>query len=163
MNKKVLVVIVAVLVLILAAGIIFVTQAGKSTPEAQPTVSQDSNVETEGAGETQQNQQLVENDSETEDAPVDATLPPEEEDNFEIPTGTEDTALIPGMPEVEMPVDDDGKVTYEEYHAMSGEQQAAFINTFESYDAFFEWYNAAEQEYKDNMKPIDGSTPIELG
>ena len=150
MNKKVLIAIIVVLVLILAAGIVFVTWAGKTAEDPQSTEPQTTDIAAENA--QQEQQPAVDDNPEATPAPTDAALPIEESDDFEIPTEPEDTALIPGMSDVTLPEDDDGKITYEEYHAMTGEQQAAFINSFESYDAFFEWYNAAEQEYKEAIK-----------
>lgn len=37
---------------------------------------------------------------------------------------------------------------YEAYHAMSGAEQKAYLESFESIEAFFEWYNAAAAEYE---------------
>jgi hypothetical protein len=37
---------------------------------------------------------------------------------------------------------------YEEYIAMSGEDQLRFINSFPSTDAFLEWVSAARAEYE---------------
>lgn len=37
---------------------------------------------------------------------------------------------------------------YEAYHAMSGAEQKAYLESFESIEAFFEWYNAAKAEYE---------------
>lgn len=55
--------------------------------------------------------------------------------------------------------------TYEEYTAMSGEEQQEFFNSFDSPADFFEWYNAAKAEYEASQEKIeigdDGS--IDLG
>ena len=65
------------------------------------------------------------------------------------------------VPNVSVPPAD--KMTYVAYNAMSADEQLAFINSFESIDAFFVWYNAAKEEYNNNLIEIDGSTPIDLG
>ena len=77
------------------------------------------------------------------------------------PTVPEETGpLIPNMPEVDVPEKDE--VTYLEYYAMSAEEQASFINSFESYEAFFAWHKAAKEAYENDRIEIDGSTPIDL-
>lgn len=45
--------------------------------------------------------------------------------------------------------------TYEEYEAMTGKEQVAFAKTFESNEAFFEWYNAAKEEYEQQHPTIE--------
>ncbi|MBR4109313.1 MAG: hypothetical protein IKK41_03215 [Oscillospiraceae bacterium] len=64
------------------------------------------------------------------------------------------------VPNVSVPPAD--KMTYVVYNAMSADEQLAFINSFESIDAFFVWYNTAKEEYNNNLIEIDGSTPIDL-
>ena len=61
------------------------------------------------------------------------------------------------------PAPEKGEVTYLEYHAMTATEQKAFINTFESYDAFFEWHDAAKKAYEDSLIEIDGTTPVDFG
>ena len=50
-----------------------------------------------------------------------------------------------------------GMLTYESYEAMNEAQQIEFMETFESVEAFFEWYNTAKTEYEDQ------NTAIEVG
>lgn len=53
---------------------------------------------------------------------------------------------------------------YEWYHALSGEEQMAYMESFGSMDAFFAWYNAAKAEYEESRPSIDvGSGNIDLG
>ena len=169
MKRKSLYIIIAVLVVILIGALVFVfvmsnsrddnqgTNPGTSdtTPKATDPVTGET-IAVPGETETAQ----LDGDSEVlaTDAPE---VPAEDQPEQTDPEVPEDTRLIPDTPEMEVPVKDE--VTYEDYHNMSGDEQAAFINTFESYEAFFAWYNAAEQEYRDQMIEIDGSTPIDLG
>ena len=47
---------------------------------------------------------------------------------------------------------------------MSGTEQAAFMNTFESIPAFFEWRNAAKAKYEEEQDRIEiGDGEIDLG
>ena len=62
--------------------------------------------------------------------------------------------------ETEPPVTDatspvTGMLTYESYEAMTEEQQIAFMETFESIEAFFEWYNTAKAEYETQNPGIE--------
>lgn len=53
---------------------------------------------------------------------------------------------------------------YEKYNAMSGEEQEAFIDSFESIQAFMDWYNAAKAEYDALHPGIDiGDGNIDAG
>lgn len=55
------------------------------------------------------------------------------------------------------------EITYMDYYmSMTAEEQAAFINSFESYDAFFDWHTAAKEDYMSSQKEIDGSETIYL-
>ena len=72
-----------------------------------------------------------------------------------------DDATIPNLPEgVTAPASDE--VTYEIYQAMTGEEQMVFMDSFESMDAFFAWYNAAKEEYEAKQIEIDGTAPIDM-
>ena len=56
-------------------------------------------------------------------------------------------------------------LTYEEYNALSGEEQEAYFNTFPSIEAFFEWYNLAKDQYEKDHPAIeiDPDSTIDLG
>lgn len=49
---------------------------------------------------------------------------------------------------------------YIAYYNMSAEEQQAFIASFDSIEAFFQWHTAAKQAYEDSRTPIDGSIPL---
>ena len=46
-------------------------------------------------------------------------------------------------------------MTYEEFQNLTPAQMRAFEESFESKDAFFEWYNAAKDAYENANPPID--------
>ena len=48
-----------------------------------------------------------------------------------------------------------GEMTYEKYNAMSGDDQMAFFNTFDSVEAFMDWYNAAKEKYEAEHPAIE--------
>lgn len=58
-----------------------------------------------------------------------------------------------------------GSLSYEEYIAMSGEEQQKYFESFESVEAFFEWYNAAKAKYDEENESIEigGDGSIDLG
>ena len=59
---------------------------------------------------------------------------------------------------------DDGLLTYEEYWAMSGKEQQAYYESFDSVEDFFAWYNTAKAEYEAANPGIDaGDGEIDLG
>ena len=198
MSKKTLIIIIAILAVVLVAGIvaIFVLPDPAAPGAADDLISNepanaqepDASVqETDAAGEP------VETDVPAVDAPrdtggvndptsptqnpgtADPTAPTKnntvsnptnptkpQQSTTPQPTEPEVTGpLVPGMEEVEVP--DSGEVTYEEYYAMSADEQASFINSFESYEAFFAWHTAAKEAYESGRIEIDGTTPIDLG
>lgn len=56
------------------------------------------------------------------------------------------------------------ETTYEDYTKMSGSEQLAFIQSFESMDAFFNWYNTAKQKYdKENAGTELNGGSVDLG
>lgn len=65
---------------------------------------------------------------------------------------------------VEPEEDSDGYLTYEEFMALSAQEQLEYIESFEDDAAFFEWYNAAKKEYdeKNSGTELDGGT-VDLG
>ena len=60
-------------------------------------------------------------------------------------------------------VEEDGKVTYEEYIAMSGADQKKYLESFESVEKFFKWFNAAKEQYdKENPSIEIGNGSIDM-
>ncbi len=56
-------------------------------------------------------------------------------------------------------------MTYEQYNAMSAEEQEKFFHLFDTVEEFFAWYNKAKQEYEDNQDytEIGGDGNINIG
>lgn len=50
---------------------------------------------------------------------------------------------------------DPAKMDYETFRAMTGAEQRAFQESFESIEAFFAWYNAAKEAYEKENPPIE--------
>lgn len=177
MNRKALYAIIIVLALVLIAGIVFIAVMSNSgtpvqsipdTPQSnaadQPADSPNAVVTPDQPDAPQTGDEPV-TGGDTVVKPNDETQPTEAaptEQPTEKPTEEPTGPLIPDAPEVES-VPEKDTLTYQEYHALSGEEQAAFINTFASYEAFFEWYNAAEKEYNDSRIPIEEDGKIDLG
>lgn len=88
------------------------------------------------------------------EATAESTVP---EVTEEVPAATEETTAKPTAPAVTV-------TEYEWYNALSGEEQMAFMETFDSMAAFFDWYNAAKAEYERLHPSIDiGDGNIDLG
>lgn len=168
MNKKTLIIIIAILAVILIAGIVLVfvlpnSQSGNPQGNTvAPNAGDPSTVETNGNGEPVNENPDGPEQTPTEDeqAAPGANGPAQSgdaADSSEEPEGP----LFPDVPNVELPEIDE--IGYMDYHNMSATEQKAFINTFESYDAFFDWLDAAKEKYEKEMVEIDGSTPVNAG
>ena len=105
-------------------------------------------------------------EEETAAATDGATEPEETEEPTEGATEPEETekptesATEPSEPEA---TEDDGEMTYEKFMALSAAEQQAFMNSFPTIEAFFEWFNAAKEAYEASRNEIeigDGSFDI---
>lgn len=71
------------------------------------------------------------------------------------PPNVEGETIVPTPP---ISLDEFGHIEnsteYERYNNMSGEEQVAFMESFESPEAFVAWYNAAEAEFNAETAPI---------
>ena len=57
-----------------------------------------------------------------------------------------------------------GSTSYEQYYAMSSEQQKEFFDSFESPEAFFAWLDAAREAYEGSYESIEvGNEPFDIG
>ena len=54
-------------------------------------------------------------------------------------------------------------LTYEEYNAMSREDQQAYFESFDNMQDYFEWYNDALAKYESEQEKIEGDGPIDIG
>ena len=93
--------------------------------------------------------------------PMDTTTPSEEV--------TEPTKETTPSEETVPPTEEEnqgstGTTAYEDYLNMTGEQQLAFMQSFDSMEAFFAWLNAAKAEYEAQNPGTDvGDGNIDFG
>ena len=166
--NKLLILLVALLV---AVALCACGSSGDATqPNADPTennVTTQPNATGNAVTEPTSGTEVTDPEATTgdvENTQPDATEPSATEEPTE-PTAT----TTPTEPQVETtePVATEPttqKVTYEDYYyKFTAEEQLAFINSFESIEAFFEWNTAAKEEYENNMKPINPDGSIDLG
>jgi cytoskeletal protein RodZ len=79
------------------------------------------------------------------------------------PEATEPTEPEATEPTQEsLPTEDYTKLDYLGFHALKGAQQQAVMESFESIDAFFAWYNKLKDEYEKANPPIEVDGPIDL-
>jgi len=52
-------------------------------------------------------------------------------------------------------VKEDGKMTYEQFHAMDPANQQAYMESFDDIEEFFEWYNKAKEKYEKDHPSIE--------
>ena len=94
-----------------------------------------------------------------------ATTEPAQEETEPTSAGQEETE--PSSPEQETvkPTEPAANVTgYEWYNNLSGDEQMAFMESFDSIAAFFDWYNAEKAEYERQNPNIEiGDGNIDLG
>ena len=174
-----------ILILILCLGLLLLT-TGCNTPTTEPsTIAPTSdytpettlqNAETEGVTTENSSSEPTSTEPDSEVTQVitnNGTVPTTTEAVMTEPTtaiGEQQATTLPTEPTSEPettepeatvpPTTAPITVTYPEYLAMSGTDQAAFIESFGSYESFFAWLNAAQAEYEDQRIPIDGTTPI---
>ena len=155
MNFKRTICIIAVMAMVLLLGACTVVE-----PQNNAGTQASGNVTTEAPTGTSTE---VPTDAPT-DAPTEApTNAPTDAPN-EAPTQvpTEAPTQAPTEPSV-----DNYKApeNYEEYIAMSGEDQTRFINSFPSVDAFLDWVTAAREEYEasKDKTPLGPGGIIDVG
>ncbi len=167
MNRKFIVLLIALLV---AAAF---CACGKTDDSAQPTtdpVTTQPNTtlgtvtEPAPGGDEVTEPQPTENGQEPTE--VEGTEPSATEDPTEPAPTEKPTEPVeqpkPTDPEPSEPVNT-AVTYYDYYYVFTAEQQEAFINSFESIEAFFVWHKAAKEEYESERIPIDGTGPIVLG
>lgn len=116
------------------------TEATNPKTEDPKDVTTPSEEATEPTEETLPSEEVTEPTEET--TPSEETVPPTE-------GGNQGSA---------------GKTAYEDYINMTGEQQLAFMQSFDSMEAFFAWLNAAKAEYEAQNPGTDvGDGNIDLG
>lgn len=81
---------------------------------------------------------------------------PSSTDNAAVPTESPEPTTAPVVGHVP------NSTAYEQYNSMSGVDQIAFMNSFDSIEAFFAWLNAAQADYEATNPAIEitGETVI---
>lgn len=152
MNKRILTLLVALFILItLSACVnkneeqIQVSQTFEASPTRVPSVI--TNTITIDDIEEPMHTPLVTSES------VQPSIPPTETTDSaeESPAPTSAPAESPENNAITAP----SATAYEQYNAMSGDEQIAFMESFDSVDAFVAWYNAAQAEYNASRPAIE--------
>jgi len=168
MNKKRTLTILIVVVLAIASFLIYAWNRDKSGPASDPTASTGGQLPdhatvgeptesdgTQSETESAQNEPTMPSDSAQATKPDEATsnTKPEDSQGSTKPDAPQET------------IKPDKELSYEQYNAMTGAQQQAFFESFSNVEAFFEWYNAAKQEYDEANKDIviGGDATIDMG
>jgi hypothetical protein len=105
------------------------------------------------------------------EATVDTKEPGQNENGSSPESETESSSVAapdsPADPETDPPastVNPNTALLYEEYFAMSSEEQVAHFNSFANVEDFFAWYNMAKADYAERHPDIeigpDGSIPL---
>lgn len=188
MKKKVIIVALAVLLTILMIELIaliaFAGNESEEKPATEPVATTEA-VSTEApeamtteaaeatteAAEEETNPALE--DSVFDDEPEKPTEATEKENQNQNtgsakptkPKPTEPKPTQPKPTEPSDPVDSDSDLTeYERFQNMSPSEQQAYMDSFPSIEAFFEWYNAAKAAYEAANPPIEvGDETIDIG
>ena len=104
--------------------------------------------------------------AETESPDTNETEPSTTEPAATEPSTTEPPATEPPAtePPVTLPPVSVGTTSYEWYNSLSGAEQVNFFNTFESTEAFVNWYNSAKAEYDALHPDVEvGNGSVDLG
>lgn len=124
--------------------------AGNATEEAAKPEDPDNSPadeETDGKGETESG---LPADS-TPGNPSDPSDPPQTPENTTDKPADEVTAEPEKETASAMPV----PLLFEEYQALSGEQQLAYFRSFSSPEEFFLWYNAAVADFEERNPGVE--------
>lgn len=174
MNKKTIIVIVAVVICLLFATFALhgckanpeeikenkpvstteMTQAETETVDTQPTETLDPNGSyiVGGAVDSDWNDEDSTEEESDEDDATKATDPAE--------TKPQETKPQETKPQGEAPRE---LTEYEKYMAMSPEDQQKYYNSFPSVEAFFEWLQKAKAEYEAGLDYVEiGKGPIDI-
>lgn len=80
---------------------------------------------------------------------------PEQPDGTRPPNHLPDpTVPAPSEPDTD-PTEPDLTMGYEQFMALSGAEQREFMESFDSMEAFFDWYNAVKEQYEKDHPAID--------
>ena len=193
MNRKILALILALAAVAVVLVVILCSTPGKDADETTPNVSGivDSIFDTEPEETEEPTASTTDHGNTIPTGPADPdagyqdpgadvpedTRPAQTEPAVTEPTATEPTATEPAATEpqqtqptqpnqptetepVQIP---EGEIDYETFVALDPAVQREYMQSFESMDAFFEWYNAAKEAYEQAHPSIDvGDGVIDL-
>ena len=148
MNKKMMYIVIG-LVLVLIAALVL-RSCGKAAQKAEITVPDETKEAATAETTVAAEDTVAETTEETTDDTV--ILGMSEEDaatETTIPLEDRPVVTTPAIQEAQAPTD------YETYLAMSGEEQQAFVESFDSMEAFFAWFTAAKEEYESTHQDIE--------
>ena len=150
MNRRLISLLLAVVLLLSLAGC---KSNAKKEPIAAGEIPEGFFDQTKPASETT-------TPAVTEKEQKEETVAPSEEQPENVQTeetkATEATEATEETEETQAPTETVVQMTqYEWYHSLSGEEQMAYMETFESMDAFFVWYNAAKEAHEKERPSID--------
>ena len=126
----------------------------ESIPGVEDSIFDDETVPT--TEETQPQTEVTEPQETTK--PTEATKPTETSKPEETQPQETAPATEPSQPAAKP------QTAYESFQNMSADEQQAYMESFESIDAFFTWYNDAKAEYEAANPPIDvGDGSVDMG
>lgn len=187
MKKRILAVLLVILVLAMAGC--GRKKVEETTPMTDPVTTVESTVaetkdiplednifdddpeETTEATEATEETESQDQNSDSSVEPTEAAQPTDPKPTTPKPTEptkptkpTETTDPTEGTKPAEDESSDGNLTEYEQFQNMSPEQQQAYMESFESIEAFFEWLNEAKEAYEKANPPIEvGSGTIDIG
>ncbi len=157
-NKKIICILMVLLSAILACacannsdtqqGQVDTTFSSDPTKDTEISIPTDSGLSDSVFGEESRKPTITDNQASAQ-TPDQTTQDPSD------PTEPSVEATAPDTTPAEM--------TYEDFVALTPEEQRLYQESFNNLDAFFAWYTAAKEKYEKENPPIDIDGPIDLG
>ena len=162
MNRRILALLLAVVMILALAA----CKKNETPAESVPGVIQTPDFNDGGLEATPDSDDVApvteapaETEAEEETASTEETQAPDTTEPAETtaPATEPEETTVPTNPAVQM-------TEYEWYNSLSGEEQMAFMESFDSVPAFFDWYNNAKAEHEKLHPDIEiGDGVIDLG
>lgn len=152
MKKKNIIIIVLALVIVAAIVLTVVLCSGADSGKQSVKGSKSDPALEPGTAYLDKDKQtsvtvgVAESDGDREEEDVDGPAASQSSSSSSAPQPTATPVPMPEDPE---------KCSYELFCALSPEQKDEFLNSFESYDAFYEWLIAAQEEYKTQHPDVE--------
>jgi hypothetical protein len=119
----------------------------------------DESIESDESVESFESDESVGSEQEPASSEIDDT---DQTDASETDPDESSTSSLPSV--TDAPETEPEGITYDEYYAMSSQEQEAYFKSFPSVESFFAWYNAAKEKYLEENPGIEigpgGSIPI---